>query len=133
MNSKTFHMINIVACILSVALLIFAFTYPKQMLKELSEDTIADTHTLISAIQSQDWPHADTLIDDIEQRFLDREQPLRLFLDHEDIDEMQMTIKGVHRLVEQRDNAQLLFELEHIINMAQYIYGIESFSFHNLF
>ena len=133
MSRKTYPAINIAACALAVVFLTFLFIYPHNRLKRLSDAVITDAHELIAAVQAEDWARADALIDGIEARVKQDVNMLRYFLDHEDVDQFQAVVKGVHRLVEQRDNAQLLFEGEHMINIAEYIKGIESFSFNNVF
>jgi len=133
MSRKTYPWINTLACALAAAFLIFVFIYPHFKLKNFSYDIVTDTHALIDAVQAEEWTRADALIAKIEARVMKDVNMMRFFLDHEDIDQLQAVVKGAHRLVEQRDNAQLLFELEHMINIAEYIKGIESFRLYNVF
>ena len=58
---------------------------------------------------------------------------LKLFLDHEDLDELDATLVGCQRLIEVQEDKQVLFELEHIINIATYLKEIEVFTIYNLF
>ena len=126
MSPSAFTRINLIACLIAFALLAFLFIYPRMQLTELSE-------TLCTGADAGDWVQARAGIDEINTAFQVEKEHLKLFLDHEDLDELDATLVGCQRLIEVQEDKQVLFELEHIINIATYLKEIEVFTIYNLF
>lgn len=133
MSPSAFTRINLIACLIAFALLAFLFIYPRMQLTELSETLCTGADAVIGWIEAGDWAQARAGIDEINTAFQVEKEHLKLFLDHEDLDELDATLVGCQRLIEVQEDKQVLFELEHIINIATYLKEIEVFTIYNLF
>lgn len=133
MSPSAFTRINLAACLIALALLLFLFLYPRMVLAELSETLCAGADALIGQIEAGDWERANAGIDEINGAFRTKKEVLKLFLNHEDLDELDATLMGCRRLIEVEEDKQVLFELERVVNMATYLKEIEVFTIYNLF
>ena len=133
MSSSAFTRINLVACIVALLLLLFLFTYPRMVITRLSETLCAGAEETMACIKAGDWTRANAGIGRMNDAFQEKKERLKLFLDHEDLDELDATLMGCVRLIEVEEDKQVLFELERIINMATYLKEIEVFTVYNLF
>ena len=133
MSPSAFTRINLVACIVALLLLLFLFTYPRMVITKLSEVLCAGAEETMACIRVGDWARANAGIGRMNGAFQQKKERLKLFLDHEDLDELDATLMGCVRLIEAEEDKQVLFELERIINMATYLKGIEVFTVYNLF
>lgn len=133
MSPSAFTRINLAACLIALALLLFLFLYPRMVLAELSETLCAGADALIGQIEAGDWERANAGIDEINGAFRTKKEVLKLFLNHEDLDELDATLMGCRRLIEVEEDKQVLFELERVVNIATYLKEIEVFTIYNLF
>lgn len=133
MSPSAFTRINLAACLIALALLLFLFLYPRMVLTELSETLCAGADALIGQIEAGDWERANAGIDEINGAFRTKKEVLKLFLNHEDLDELDATLMGCRRLIEVEEDKQVLFELERVVNIATYLKEIEVFTIYNLF
>lgn len=133
MSPSAFTRINLAACLIALALLLFLFLYPRMVLTELSETLCAGVDALIGQIEAGDWERANAGIDEINGAFRTKKEALKLFLNHEDLDELDATLMGCRRLIEVEEDKQVLFELERVVNIATYLKEIEVFTIYNLF
>lgn len=133
MSPSAFTRINLVACIVALLLLLFLFTYPRMVITKLSEVLCAGAEETMACIRVGDWARANAGIGRMNGAFQQKKERLKLFLDHEDLDELDATLMGCVRLIEAEEDKQVLFELERIINMATYLKEIEVFTVYNLF
>ncbi len=133
MSPSAFTRINLAACLIALALLLFLFLYPRMVLAELSETLCAGADALIGQIEAGDWERANAGIDEINGAFRAKKGALKLFLNHEDLDELDATLMGCRRLIKVEEDKHVLFELERIVNMATYLKEIEVFTIYNLF
>ena len=133
MSPSAFTRINLAACLFALALLLFLFLYPRMVLAELSETLCAGADALIGQIEAGDWERANAGIDEINGAFRTKKEVLKLFLNHEDLDELDATLMGCRRLIEVEEDKQVLFELERVVNIATYLKEIEVFTIYNLF
>jgi hypothetical protein len=133
MSPSAFTRINLAACLIALALLLFLFLYPRMVLTELSETLCAGADALIGQIEAGDWERANAGIDEINGAFRTKKEALKLFLNHEDLDELDATLMGCRRLIEVEEDKQVLFELERVVNIATYLKEIEVFTIYNLF
>ena len=133
MSPSAFTRINLVACIVALLLLLFLFTYPRMVITKLSEVLCAGAEETMACIRVGDWARANAGIEHMNDAFQEKKERLKLFLDHEDLDELDATLMGCVRLIEAEEDKQVLFELERIINMATYLKEIEVFTVYNLF
>ena len=133
MSPSAFTRINLAACLIALALLLFLFLYPRMVLAELSETLCAGADAHIGQIEAGDWERAIAGIDEINGAFRTKKETLKLFLNHEDLDELDATLMGCRRLIEVEEDKQVLFELERVVNIATYLKEIEVFTIYNLF
>lgn len=133
MSPSAFTRINLAACLAALALLLFLFIYPRMVLTELSDRICAGANELIGMIEAGDWAEANAGINAVNDAFQEKKERLKLFLDHEDLDELDATLMGCRRLIEVQEDKQILFELERVINIAMYLKEIEVFTVYNLF
>lgn len=133
MSPSAFTRINLAACLIALALLLFLFLYPRMVLAELSETLCAGADALIGQIEAGDWERANAGINEINGAFRTKKEVLKLFLNHEDLDELDATLMGCRRLIEVEEDKQVLFELERVVNIATYLKEIEVFTIYNLF
>ncbi len=133
MSPSAFTRINLVACIVALLLLLFLFTYPRMVITKLSEVLCAGAEETMACIRVGDWARANAGIGRMNGAFQQKKERLKLFLDHEDLDELDATLMGCVRLIKAEEDKQVLFELERIINMATYLKEIEVFTVYNLF
>ena len=88
MSPSAFTRINLAACLAALALLLFLFIYPRMVLTELSDRICAGANELIGMIEAGDWAEANAGINAVNDAFQEKKERLKLFLDHEDLDEL---------------------------------------------
>ena len=123
MSPSAFTRINLAACLAALALLLFLFIY----------NVCTGIFNAIGMIEAGDWAEANAGINAVNDAFQEKKERLKLFLDHEDLDELDATLMGCRRLIEVQEDKQILFELERVINIATYLKEIEVFTVYNLF
>ena len=134
MKSHSHYVIaNLIMTTASILLLIFLFIYPGIYLRNMAEQVRTLAIDSILAIQKEDFESAQTHVESMTDIYDRYSEPLKLFLNHQDVDELSASIHGTYQLVLAEDNAQVLLELESIKKQVDFMESIESFSIYNLF
>ena len=126
-QSRRFVTANIIALIVTVALLLFLFLYPRRYMEEMAAPIVLAAAAAEEAAISADWPEVEARIREIRSRFEAGKNTAKLFLNHEDVDEMDALIGAAERTAQVKDDAELLIHLERIGVTAEYLAGIETF------
>lgn len=132
-RANTYAVHSLVSGAVAALFLICIFIFPAMYLKNMTEDIDVLAADAIRAVQNEDYASARQDVIRIQERFLLAHQPLKLFLNHEDIDELEVLISIAVSVSEIEDGAELLNSLERIRSCADYLENIETFSLYNLF
>ncbi|MEG1547235.1 MAG: DUF4363 family protein [Clostridia bacterium] len=132
-RSSHFAVANIIGTVIAIVLLLLLFIFPGHYLQKMTQELDATAEDTTEAVLSGDWQRArrDTLA--MRERFDRSKQPIKLFLNHEDIDELEAHIYSAVLLAQVEEGANLLDNVEHIRNAVAYLEGIETFNIFNLF
>lgn len=133
MTAKVFIWINIAACSLAGVMLLFLFLYPHHNAIVFRDDMVLHCNKLNEAVSSKEWESARGLIEDAQARF-DTELPrLRLFFDHEDVDDLGLALHCAVAYLKEQDSSQASGAIEEVRMIVTYLAGIETFTLTNLF
>ena len=94
MSKNAFSHINLAACLIAVALLVFLFTYPRTVLTRMEGSLCSAADATIAHIMAGEWPEATEGIDSMISTYENNQKQLRLFLNHEDVDALRETLYG---------------------------------------
>ncbi len=133
MTAKVFTRVNVVAWIAAISVLVFLFLFPHQRISAFEQDMELLCNGLEVALRAEEWEEALGLMESLQARFRAEHPCLRLFFDHEDVDELELGLKTAASYLKQEDAAPALGELEKVRAIASYLTGIETFTLTNLF
>lgn len=123
---------GLIADVLMIALLAVAFTLPGKLMSDLKSKASLDTEAAISAIISEDYAQAAGRLTNVQTEFMKAQKYMMLFLNHDDIYELQQSIAGCIQLALAEDDGQIFLEMERIKIILAYLHSIEHFSITNL-
>lgn len=124
---------QLIACIFAVALLIFLFIFPSARLHTLNDDLTKNADAVESFALQEKWGEATSEAIAMLHRFERDQNLLRIVLDHEDTDSLELHIQSAIKLAGAQEIGQLLCELESVKNVAKYIANIEMASIDGIF
>ena len=111
-RSATYAKINFITIIVLIILLASLFIFPKIYLVH-SMNKINDlVERTTQSVYDKDWAEAETSMSEMIKVIERCGEPLKLFLNHEDIDALQAMINGCYRLATVQDDGQILYELQ---------------------
>lgn len=122
-----------VAVLITVLFLTFTFIYPRYYLTKMTAELISISKETIGLVQNEEWERAVVNSESMVRRFEEARDPLKLFINHEDIDELEEALKSCLQLAKAEDSGQFLVELVFIISQSSYLESIETLTLFNLF
>lgn len=122
-----------IAVLITVLFLTFLFIYPRYFLKKMTGELIRTSKETIDLVQNEEWEKAVSNAQSMVKRFEESRDPLKLFINHEDIDELEEAVKSCLQLAKAEDSGQFLVELVFIISQSSYLESIETLTLFNLF
>ncbi len=122
-----------IAVLITVLFLTFLFIYPRYFLKKMTGELIRTSRETIDLVQNEEWEKAVSNAQSMVKRFEESRDPLKLFINHEDIDELEEAVKSCLQLAKAEDSGQFLVELVFIISQSSYLESIETLTLFNLF
>lgn len=122
-----------VAAALIAVLLILLFLHTNRTVGRLSVRMEAAAQTAIDDILQKNWDHAVLTLQGAQEYFLMKKNTLMLFMDHGELAELELALRGSLELARVHDDAQILLELETVRVQAQTLRSIEQFSLFTLF
>ncbi len=123
---------QLIACIVSAALLLTLFIFPSARLQALSADITASADSIENYALQEKWGEATSESVAMLHRFQRDQALLRFVLDHEDTDTLELHITSAIKLAGAGEIGQLLCELESVKNSVNYIANIEKASFESI-
>ncbi|MEA5060545.1 MAG: DUF4363 family protein [Candidatus Pelethousia sp.] len=134
MTKRTgFPLANAIATILATLLILFLFIIPHRYLTQVTSKIRASAREAEYAILRDDLPAADAAITGMCAVFEEAEQPLKLFLNHEDVDELKSALHASRDLTMIDECGNLLTELQNVLRIVDYWDDTETFNVYNLF
>ncbi|MBE5784570.1 MAG: DUF4363 family protein [Clostridiales bacterium] len=130
MNGKKFVRANGIACAAAAAVLLFLFLFPHFMMRRLSPQLRQGTEEAKKCVLAEDWTGAETEFAQIQDAFLRKKAFLKMFFNHEDVDELSVAFDTCGAMIA-IEEPQALAELARIGNIAQYLYEIEAFRWYS--
>ena len=134
MKEKHFQkrMIDLVAAVVMIPGLILLFIFPSSCIGNVSKELTSEAENAIDAVFKEDWTTVISALERMQAHFLSKKEILMMFLNHQDISELEASIRGCLQLARAHDNAQILLELESIAVSSQYLDSIEKWSLFTL-
>ena len=123
---------NIAVALVSLGLAIL-FIVTNHSIRSISGEVIFAAEGAIDAVFREDWEDAILLLEGSSRRFEEKKHRLMLFLNHEDIAELEISLKGSLQLAKAHDDAQILLELESIITKTAFLRSVEQLRVFTLF
>lgn len=102
-------------------------------MQALNADITASADAIENYALQEKWGEATSESVAMLHRFQCDQCMLRLVLDHEDTDRLELHIQSAIKLAGAREIGQLLCELESVKNVVKYIANIERASFESIF
>ena len=133
MHYKIFTWVDIVACALAVALLIFMFICPYKLAKSYYDSFSKAGKEMLALTKAESWAEASERMDIIVAEFYSMRGRMCFFYDHEDIDELEGCILSARELIMREDGSQSVSELIRALVIADYLFGIQKLDLPNLF
>lgn len=124
-NMKAWMGIQLAACVLTSALLLFLFIFPSSRLNALESDLTALADAVEVDAMQEKWSDVSIGTMSMLHRFQRDQTLLRYVLDHEDTDRLELHIKSAIKLASAEELSQLLSELEGVKNVVKFIANIE--------
>ncbi len=112
--------------------LLFLFIFPARFLEQLSTELVTAAKAAIEAALDDDWGQVYEGLTGAYDRFLRVQDYLHLFLDHEEVLELEVGLQSSVALARAQDLGQLMPELSVVISQAQYLNNIENFNIFTL-
>lgn len=128
-----FPIVNIIATLLAAALIAFLFTVPRHYLMGVTSQLRDKAREAEYAALGDDLVTVDEKVNDMCMVFERAEQPLKLFLNHEDIDELKASLYAARNLAMIDERGNLLSELQNIFRIVDHLDASETFNIYNLF
>ncbi|MDD3920727.1 MAG: DUF4363 family protein [Eubacteriales bacterium] len=121
-----------IATVCIVLLLLFLFIVPSMSLKRACLALRTDAKGTLAAVFREDWDDATALLTHANDLFFSYRDGMHLYLNHQDIAELETALKGCLQMARVQENGQLLLELEHILTHLDYLESIENLTLFNL-
>lgn len=125
-------MAKIIANLLSIALLGVLFIIPSNYLTGVSDEIVNLAEDTVDAVYREDWETCVQNMEDMNAQFQRDKEKLHMFLHHETVEDIEVSMRSALQLTHMQDQPQSLMELEHIISRARYLKSIEKFSLFTL-
>lgn len=123
---------NILAFILAVGIVSLCFL-PARELKGLNEEVQYCVQNTIQAAEEEDWKRAQNSAQQMYDRFSQEKISLMLYLDHKDLNELEIAMRSALDLCACQDKGGLMQEMGCIRVQMQYLADNEQFFWENIF
>lgn len=123
---------NIAVAVVSIGL-ICLFIAANHSIRSLSGELIFAAEGTIDAIFREDWEDAILLMEGSSRRFAEKKERLMLFMNHEAIADLEISLNGSLQLAKAHDDAQILLELESVITKSDALRSVEQLRLFTLF
>lgn len=128
-----FPLANSIITALAILLIVFLLTVPRHFLTGVTEKLRTAAWEAEYAVLQNDLTTADEAIARMCADFTQAEQPLKLFLNHEEVDELRTALCAARDLAVIDESGNLLTELQIILRIVDYWDDTETLSIYNLF
>lgn len=128
-----FRIVNIITTIVIILFLIFVFTVPGHYQRQFSSAIREKARAAEDAVLSGDIRSAQENVESMADIYEDKGDPLRLFLHHENLDDMETCIQSAKDLAAIGELDNLVGVLQNIIGITNHFDAIEGFGIHELF
>lgn len=124
---------NIIITSFAVLLMIFLLIAPRHFLTGVTEKLRVAAREAEYAVLRNDLGAADEAIAKMCADFEEAEQPLKLFLNHEEVDELKASLNAAWDLAMIDECGNLLAELQNVLRIVDYWDATETLTIYNLF
>lgn len=128
-----FRIVNTITTIAVILFLIFVFTVPGHYQRQVTAAIREKAQAAESAVISGDIKSAQENIESMAGIYETKGSALRLFLHHENLDDMEMSIQTAKDLAAIGESDNLVSVLQNIIGITNHFDAIEGFGLHELF
>lgn len=128
-----FPLANSIITALAILLILFLLTVPRHFLTGVTEKLRTAAWEAEYAVLQDDLTAADEAIARMCTDFAQAEQPLKLFLNHEEVDELRTALHAARDLTMIDESGNLLTELQIVLRIVDYWDDTETLSIYNLF
>lgn len=134
MTKRTgFPLANAITTISAMLLILFLLTVPRSYLIKVTSKLRSGAREAEYAVLRDDLMAVDEAISGMCADFEEAEQPLKLFLNHEQVDEVKASLHAARDLTMIDECGNLLTELQNVLRMVDYWDDTETLSIYNLF
>lgn len=134
-NSSRSSFFSLIICAVLLLFLTFLFIFPRQYLSNFLNDITYHALNTRNAITQNDRKKAADNAEDMLVCFDKASKPLKLFLNHEDVDDLGLCINSCYYTVKTPDSelVDIAHNIENILKKCEYLFDVETLSLYNLF
>ncbi len=134
-NALRSELASLLICIVLVLILIFLFIFPRQYLNSFLNDITYCTLNTRDGIMANDEKKVTENAEKMIFRFEEASKLLKLFLNHEDVDDLGLYINSCYysSKADEIDLHVMIDNIENILKKCEYLFDVETLSLYNLF
>lgn len=131
-NPKPHLRAALYSSLVAAAFLVYLFIFPPMQVHSLCEKLLPYAEAGTQAVIDGDWENARELTVLMYELYLPYDKPLRLYLNHVDVDQLRTRLLSCRNLARAEDD-QIIVDLEDTKSRLNYLKSIETFSLWNIF
>ena len=130
---SNFPLANVCITLAALSIVLFLFIVPRRYLVQVAGDLQAGAIEAQQAVLQGDLARADMALNRMCTRLGDTEEPLKLFLNHEDLHELKASLEAARNLARIDESGNLLTELQNVLRILDHLVASETLNLYNLF
>jgi len=132
-KGRGYPVISVIAGLIAAAALVFFFTAPAKYIGKMEETMGYGIRQAKDAVMAGDMRSAENSIEEIYIEFQRRQDKLQLICHHDNIDEMEQSIKCCRDLVKLGQSDNLICELNELEQVLEHINSVENADIYEVF
>ena len=132
-QQSKFPLANVCITLAALLAVFFLFTVPRRYLLQVAGSLRQGALDAQQAVLVGDLETADEALARICSQMQEAEQPLKLFLNHEDVNELKASLEASRNLAAIDEAGNLLTELQNVLRIVDHLVASETLNIYNLF
>ncbi len=130
---SNFPLANVCITLVALGIVLFLFIVPRRYLIQVAGDLQAGVIEAQQAVLHGDLERVDMALNRMCARLGETEEPLKLFLNHEDVNELKSSLEAARNLARIDESGNLLTELQNVLRILDHLVASETLNLYNLF
>lgn len=134
-NAFRSELMSLIICIVLSLMLIFLFVFPRKYLNNFLDDINSYALNTRDGVMEDNKEKTKLNTEKMVLLFEDSSNLLKLFLNHEDVDELEVFINSCYYTcrTDKTDFHVMIDNVENILKKCEYLFDVETLSLYNLF